>query len=464
MLIRQSKNTYLRLWDDLGYVENQTNHLSKVGRDNEYAFMRVLSRHEQTLEELIKRTGLSQDEVLAFVEDYERLWFIVTGETTEELDLKEHQFSYDALASTEALFKEVDLDGKVELDMPWLRSLQLEITSLCNERCIHCYLPTEKRTRGGYMAIEKVKAIIDEFAAINGLRVVLSGGEILLHPNLFEIMDYCKKKDMMILFQSNILLLNDDKIERLKALNLFNVQVSLYSVDPLVHDAITKVPGSWTRTTNNIKKLVENNIPVLISCPVMRLNYKGYKDMIQFCERLNIYCYVDYILMAQSDLCTDNLCARLTLDETSELMDDLLEFSPNYISKLKSIQSEAEIDQTPFAQRFIKCDILKSNLGITVKGDAYPCPGWQSMVLGNVFKQPLAEIWYDSEKTNGIRRIKPSDFEQCVSCKLHNYCDMCMVYNYNESGGDIFKVCNRFCETAQLLNKKVKAKYHKING
>lgn len=464
MFVRQSRNTYIRLWKELGYIENQANHLSKVGRGDELSFLKALSREDQTIEEVKEKSGLSLDSVMAFIDEYERLWFLVAGDSPEELSSKEHPFSYNTIASTEALFKDVELDGKVQLDRPWLRSLQLEITSQCNERCIHCYLPTEKRSRGGYMSIERVKSIIDQFADINGLRVVLSGGEVLLHKNVFEIMDYCRQKDMMILLQSNVILLDDDKIARLKELDLFNVQISLYSTTPQIHDSITKVPGSWEKTTGNIKKLVQYDIPVLISCPVMKLNYKGYKEMIQFCEKLSIYCYVDYILMAQSDMCTDNLCARLSLDQTSDLIDDLLEYSPNFKLKLQSIKSEHEIDKTPFAQRFVKCDILKSNLGITVKGDTYPCPGWQSMVLGNVFKKPLSFIWYDSEKTNEIRSIKPSSFKQCAECRLHNYCDMCMVYNYNESGGDIFKVCDRFCETARLLNQKVRAKYHEING
>ena len=464
MFVRQSRNTYIRLWKELGYIENQANHLSKVGRGDELSFLKALSREEQTIEEVKEKSGLSLDSVMAFIVEYERLWFLVAGDSPEELSRKEHPFSYDTIASTESLFKDVELDGKVQLARPWLKSLQLEITSQCNERCIHCYLPSENRTCGGFMSTEGAKSIIDQFADINGLRVVLSGGEVLLHKNVFEIMDYCRQKDMMILLQSNVLLLDDDKITRLKELDLFNVQISLYSTTPQIHDSITKVAGSWEKTTSNIRKLVQNDIPVLISCPVMRLNHKGYKEMIQFCEKLNIYCYVDYILMAQSDMCTDNLCVRLSLDQTSDLIDDLLEYSPNFKRKLQSIKSEQEIDKTPFAQRFIKCDILKSNLGITVKGDTYPCPGWQSMVLGNVFKQALSFIWYDSEKTNEIRSIKPSSFKQCAECKLHNYCDMCMVYNYNESGGDVFKVCDRFCETAQLLKQKVKAKYHEING
>ena len=463
MFVRQSRNTYIRLWEELGYIENQANHLSKVCRGDELSFLKALSREEQTIEEIMKKTGLTLESVMAFIDEYERLWFLVVGDSSKELSGKEHSFSYKTLASIEALFKDVELDDKVQLDRPWLRSLQLEITSQCNERCIHCYLPTDNRSHGGFMSTGMVKSIIDQFADINGLRVVLSGGEVLLHKDVFEIMDYCRQKDMMILLQSNVILLDDDKIARLKELDLFNVQISLYSTTPKTHDSITKLPGSWEKTTNNIKRLVQNDIPVLISCPIMSLNYKGYKDMIRFCENLNIYCYVDYILMAQSDMCTDNLCARLSLKQTSELIDDLLEYSPNFKSKLHSIKSEQEIDTTPFAQRFIKCDILKSNLGITVKGDAYPCPGWQSMVLGNIFKQSLSFIWYDSETTNEIRSIKPNDFKKCAECELHNYCDMCMVYNYNESGGDIFKICDRFCETAQLLKQKIKAKYHKIN-
>ena len=112
-----------------------------------------------------------------------------------------------------------------------------------------------------------------------------------------------------------------------------------------------------------------------------------------------------------------------------------------------------------FAQRFNKCSILKNNICISVNGDAYPCPAWQDMVVGNVFNQSLKDIWTLSPKVQELRNIRTRDFKKCTSCNLHNYCDMCMVYNYNENNGNIHEVCTRFCDIAQMLKMKITTRY-----
>ena len=42
----------------------------------------------------------------------------------------------------------------------------------------------------------------------------------------------------------------------------------------------------------------------------------------------------------------------------------------------------------------------------------------------------------------------------CITCEAKEYCDMCMVRNFNESNGDMFKINKHFCDVA-FLNKKI---------
>lgn len=157
------------------------------------------------------------------------------------------------------------------------------------------------------MPISKVKSIIDEFAQMGGLSVTLSGGEVLLHPYLKEIISYCRQKDLKISILSNLIALSDDLVSTLKTSNIALIQVSLYSMDPAIHDSITQVKGSWIKTKSAIEKLVKANIPVQLSCPLMKANKKGYANVTKYARDLKIKCQTDYILMAQADLDTSNL-------------------------------------------------------------------------------------------------------------------------------------------------------------
>ena len=76
----------------------------------------------------------------------------------------------------------------------------------------------------------------------------LSGGEAFLHKDIIEIAEYCREKDLKISILSNLISLKDEQIPRLKAVNLSLIQVSLYSMDPEIHDFITTVKGSFDKT------------------------------------------------------------------------------------------------------------------------------------------------------------------------------------------------------------------------
>ncbi len=192
---------------------------------------------------------------MEFAESLARDKFIVMAETVEELDAKDDDFTYaidnpktlrdDFYQVTEEKVSENTQDFFLEevQGRPLISSLQFELSSRCNERCIHCYIPNDKKNHGFDMPAEKVKSILDEFAQMGGIHVTLSGGEAFLHKNLIEIVNYCREKDLKISILSNLISLKDEQIPALKAANLSLIQVSLYSMDPEIHDFITTVKG-----------------------------------------------------------------------------------------------------------------------------------------------------------------------------------------------------------------------------
>lgn len=329
MLIRQCKNTFIRSYFGKGYISNQLTRFDRIYNETGADFLHEISRVPQSVDSIIERLQVLygdsvthealKSEFLSFVEELVQTKFLVTGETTEELDKKDLDFSYD-MDNPKTMVNDFTQHSKNVLDentqnmmleatlrQPRLNGIQFELTSRCNERCIHCYIPNAKKNSGGDMPLEKVKSIIDEFANNGGLQVTLSGGEVFLHKDIIPIIKYCREKDMMITILSNLVALRDYQIPFLKEYNVSTVQVSLYSMDASVHDLITTVKGSFDKTKAAIEKLVEADVPIVISCPMMKANYKGYKEVLKYAQSIRCKVNVDVIMMAQADLDTNNL-------------------------------------------------------------------------------------------------------------------------------------------------------------
>lgn len=482
MLVRQSKNTFIRSYFGKGYISNQLTRFDRIYNETGADFLYEISRVPQSVDSIIERLQVLygnsvthevlKTEFLSFVEELVQTKFLVIGETTEDLDANDLDFSYD-MENPKTMVNDFTQHSKDVLDentqnmmleatlrQPRLNGIQFELTSRCNERCIHCYIPNAKKNSGGDMPFEKVKSIIDEFADNGGLQVTLSGGEVFLHKDIIPIIKYCREKDMMITILSNLVALRDYQIPFLKEYNVSTVQVSLYSMDASVHDLITTVKGSFNKTKAAIEKLVKADVPIVISCPMMKANYKGYKEVLRYAQSIRCKVNVDVIMMAQADLDTNNLANRLSVEESGEVISDIIENNADY---RKAISEMASFSNMMYANydNFVKLPLCGAGINdccIAENGDVYPCAGWQDMVVGNVYKQSLKDIWDNSDKLKTIRGVTQGDFPQCLECEAQDYCSRCLVRNYNESYGDMFKLNKHFCDVA-FLNKKIVEDY-----
>jgi len=72
-------------------------------------------------------------------------------------------------------------------------------------------------------------------------------------------------------------------------------------MDSDIHDSIIKLPGSFYKTRDAILKLIENGIPLQISCPVMRQNKKCYVDVAKWAEEHKVRAVTDYIIENDHD-------------------------------------------------------------------------------------------------------------------------------------------------------------------
>jgi radical SAM protein with 4Fe4S-binding SPASM domain len=349
--------------------------------------------------------------------------------------------------STQDFFEEYS-KGK-----PQLTNLHIEITSKCNERCVHCYIPHNDKV--SEIESDLFYDVLKQCKNMKLLHLTLSGGEPMLHKNFCDFLRKCKVYNFSVNVLSNLTLLNEEIIKEMKANPLLCVQVSLYSMDSNIHDEITQTKGSFKKTKNAILKLIENDIPLQISCPVMKQNKNCYGDVKNWAKGYKFNVGDDYVIIAKYNHTTQNLRSRLSTNEVKEIIKGI---AVNDIKYMEQMEKESENKRNTMLNDFI-CSVCHSSICIADNGNVYPCAGWQDNIAGNVKETSLKDIWDNSEKILYLRGLRRQDFHKCIQCTEKEYCTMCMVRNANENPqGDPLAVNEYFCEIAKI-NKQIMIDY-----
>jgi len=471
MLIRQNKDVFIRIYDKVGYITNKKNYSDRVVDKVGSVFLSILSREPQTLETLVEKLaqqfiGVDKEtltkDALEFYAMFEEDGFLVSGNTVEELDQKDSRFSYNEL-DPKTIKKDftpiIQRAKKTTQDVldeyfkndPQLMSLQIELTSRCNERCVHCYIPHENKTKD--IAEDLFYDVLKQCKDMGVVSLTLSGGEPMLHPHFTEFLRKAKEFDFAINILSNLTLLNDEILAEMKSMQISSVQVSLYSMVPEVHDSITKLKGSFYKTKNAILKLIENDIPLQISCPNMKQNKTDFIEVLNWANEHKVRAITDYIMMACYDNTTENLDNRLSLGEVEDVIKMIINNDNDYKSEIAGADFE-NLEKRDDSEDIV-CGVCVNTINMVSNGNVFPCAGWQSYILGNVKETSLKEIWLNAPKVKFLRGVRKKDFPECQQCEDKLFCAMCMVRNANEDpNGDPFKINTHFCKVA-ALNKRI---------
>jgi radical SAM protein with 4Fe4S-binding SPASM domain len=484
MYFKQKSNVIFRNYDSFGYITDNRNFGYKQKNDllndigdkiisqSGAVFFSALDRETPyDIDYIVKKIKIifQDTDIVELKNDAQNFYyllenegFVISGNTIEECLGKEDPFTYDNVLlnfskskdsiqkSTQSFFD--DYFG----DKPRLTNLHIEITSKCNERCIHCYIPHENKIHT--MSSSLFYDILYQCKEMNVLHLTLSGGEPLLHKEFIPFIKKCNEYNFSVNILTNLTLLTNEIVDEMKNNPLLSVQTSLYSMNANIHDEITTVAGSFDKTKKAILKLRENNIPLQISCPIMKKNLNSYKEVIDWGNSLNINVGTDYVIIAKYNHATQNLSNRLDFNDIKNLIEQNILESPQYIM---GIENELERKKDVKPNDYI-CSVCHSSICISEIGMVYPCAGWQGYVLGDINQTSLSNIWDNSSKVHFLRNLKRSNFHKCLQCQEKDFCTMCMVRNANENTqGDPLIVNEYFCNIAKIIKTSYNTYKHK---
>jgi len=333
-------------------------------------------------------------------------------------------------------------------------AVQVDLTYRCNERCVHCYLDHHDH---GEMTTAEIKHLLDEMAEAGVFILTLSGGEIFLRKDFFEILEYARQLTFCVKLKTNAVLIREQDARRIRELGVESIQVSIYSHRPEVHDAITLVPGSLKRSVDAIRFLKSQGLRVIMANVLMTQNRQDYPAVRALAAELGVESTLDPTVTPMMDGNRSTLSLGV---ETSALREVFRDSSlVGDVDEFCAIP--AKVDQSELEA--IPCSAGHTACYVSPYGDVFPCVQFP-VPTGNVRQQRFVDIWRHSQRMNEVRSIRVKDLTTCTQCSHVSSCTRCPGLAYMEGNmrGPSSQDCEKsFAKTgipsANMLAKKLAA-------
>ena len=241
-----------------------------------------------------------------------------------------------------------------------------ETTQACDLSCVHCRACAQPLRSALELSTEEAKRLIDEVAVLEAPVFVLTGGDPLKRPDIFELVEYASIHGVRIsLTPSATPLLTREAILRLKQCGLARLAISLDGPTAEIHDAFRRVPGSYDWTLQAVRWAREIGLPVQINTTITRHNLCHLDSVITLLEQLDIFLWSVFFLVPTGRGSAIDL---ISAEEFEQVFEKLHETSHRVKFDIKSTEAQ-------HYRRFL----LQRRTDEKRKGNGHPLPSMLGM-------------------------------------------------------------------------------------
>lgn len=288
-------------------------------------------------------------------------------------------------------------------------TIQWHITERCNSHCAHCYQTNRNIETTWSEMMEYIDKFRSFMAGKQG-RFHITGGEPLLHPNIWQLLTHLRQ-DYAVALLTNGTLIDEASANKLADLDLRYVQVSLDGGEA-IHDSI-RGAGNYQKVLRGTRYLVNAGVKVYVSFTAHRHNYRDLKVVAETARDMGVFKVRAERMVPIGN--GSNL-HMLQPDEVKELL-ELMSTLP--ISMERSLQFL--YGGTPY-----RCKAGRSLIAILPDGTVVPCRRLP-IASGNLRKDSLTSI-YNSALFKRLREDVCADCRDCQHLEICNGGLRCQSY------------------------------------
>ena len=213
-----------------------------------------------------------------------------------------------------------------------------ETTQACDLSCVHCRACAQPLRSSLELSTGEARHMIDEIAEMHVPVFVLTGGDPLKRPDIFELVEYAASRGVRTsLTPSATPLLTKQAIADLQRRGLARLAISLDGPTAEIHDAFRRVPGSYDWTLNAVRWARQCSLPAQINTTITRHNLKHLDAMIELLEGLDIVLWSVFFLVPTG---RGSLIDLISAEEFEEVFEKLYETSRRVRFDIKSTEAQ----------------------------------------------------------------------------------------------------------------------------
>jgi radical SAM protein with 4Fe4S-binding SPASM domain len=302
-----------------------------------------------------------------------------------------------------------------------------ELTERCNLFCRMCYVSqpsSDSHLRSQELSTRQWLDIARQAVDSGMVFLLLTGGEIFVRPDFFDIYTPLTQMGLMITLFTNGTLITENIAKRLAEAPPSRTEITLYGATAETYEAITGVPGSYARCCAGIEKLLKHRIPLGLKTTLTKHNVGELESMRQMSHNWGVPFTAGWLISKRRDgVQSDAEASRISVDDCIELeaTDRATAIDWNEVSLRKSTYEN---------QDNFYCQAGQSSFIVSSQGEMNVCIDLP-LPRARILDVGFASAW--EQVRNFIETSPPLD-PLCLDCQVRVYCHRCPAWSYRETG------------------------------
>ena len=296
--------------------------------------------------------------------------------------------------------------------------LTWELTYACNLQCVHCLSSSGQRDERE-LSTDEAKKILDDLRDLQVFYINIGGGEPMVRRDFFELLEYSVSNGIGVKFSTNGAFIDEEKAQRLAAMDYLDIQISLDGVDAATNDAV-RGEGSHAMAIRAMDNLKAANFGQFkISVVVTRHNVSQLDEFKALADFYGAQLRITRLRPAGRGADTWHEL-HPTNAQQREIYDWLLKHGENVLTGDSFFHLNAFGETLPGLNM---CGAGRVVCLIDPIGDVYACPFviHDEFKAGNVRDEGgFSKVWKQSDLFLSLR--EPQSAGACASCGAFDAC------------------------------------------